>query len=148
MLGVGLAPLLNVALHVNFTIIPTAFMSTALIFACFTLAALFAPDGHYLYLGASLMSGLSMLFWLSLLNLFFRSTALFQLHLWAGLLIFCGFVVYDTQAIIERRRRGDRDAIRHSLDLFIDFLHIFRKLVVLLIQKVRIASVNMTYHNQ
>ena len=38
----------------------------------FSLAALFAPDGHYLYLGGTLLSGLSMLFWLSLLNIFFR----------------------------------------------------------------------------
>jgi hypothetical protein len=66
----------------------------------------------------------------------FRSPALFQIHLWGGLLIFCGFVVYDTQAIMEKRRRGDKDAIRHSLDLFIDFLHLFRKILILLLQKV------------
>merc|ERR1712027_48499 len=95
----------------------------------------FAPDGHYLYLGGTLLSGLSMLFWLGLLNIFFRSPALFQLHLWGGLLIFCGFVVYDTQAIIEKRRRGDKDAIRHSLDLFIDFIQLFRKILILLMQK-------------
>lgn len=65
-----------------------------------------------------------------------RSPALFQLHLWGGLLIFCGFVVYDTQAIIEKRRRGDKDAIRHSLDLFIDFIQLFRKILILLMQKV------------
>merc|ERR1712117_892509 len=77
----------------------------------------------------------AMLLWLGLLNIFFRSPALFQLHLWGGLLIFCGFVVYDTQAIIEKRRRGDKDAIRHSLDLFIDFIQLFRKILILLMQK-------------
>lgn len=133
--GLGLGPLLNMAVHVNPSIVSTALMSTTLIFACFSLAALFAPDGHYLYLGGTLLSGLSMLFWLGLLNIFFRSPALFQLHLWGGLLIFCGFVVYDTQAIIEKRRRGDKDAIRHSLDLFIDFIQLFRKILILLMQK-------------
>jgi FtsH-binding integral membrane protein len=133
--GMGLGPLLNFAVAVNPTLIPTAFMSTCLIFACFTLAALYAPNGHYLYLGGTLLSGLSMLMWLGLLNIFFRSPALFQIHLWGGLLIFCGFVVYDTQAIMEKRRRGDKDAIRHSLDLFIDFLHLFRKILILLLQK-------------
>ena len=67
------------------------------------------------------------------------SPALFQLHLWGGLLIFCGFVVYDTQAIIEKRRRGDKDAIRHSLDLFIDFIQLFRKILILLMQKVSLG---------
>merc|ERR1712117_274700 len=48
--GLGLGPLLNMAVHVNPSIVSTALMSTTLIFACFSLAALFAPDGHYLYL--------------------------------------------------------------------------------------------------
>ena len=72
-----------------------------------------------------------------------RSPALFQLHLWGGLLIFCGFVVYDTQAIIEKRRRGDKDAIRHSLDLFIDFIQLFRKILILLMQKVSCIFISL-----
>jgi len=40
--------------------------------------------------------------------------------------------------IIEKKRRGDSDYIAHSVDLFIDFIHIFRKVVILLTQKVRI----------
>ena len=34
-------------------------------------------------------------------------------------------------------RRGDKDFIAHSLDLFIDFVQIFRKVLILLMQKVR-----------
>jgi len=37
--------------------------------------------------------------------------------------------------IIEKKRRGDSDYIAHSVDLFIDFIHIFRKVVILLTQK-------------
>jgi FtsH-binding integral membrane protein len=58
--------------------------------------------------------------------------------LWGGLLLFCGFIMWDTQMIIEKKRRGDSDYIAHSVDLFIDFIHIFRKVVILLTQKVRI----------
>lgn len=50
--------------------------------------------------------------------------------------MFCGFIVWDTQMIIEKRRRGDKDFIAHSLDLFIDFMQIFRKILILLMQKV------------
>ena len=73
-----------------------------------------------------------------------------------GLAIFCGFIMYDTQLIIIKvqslyewpeynfqslrhlylqARHGDRDFIAHSLDLFIDFIQVFRKILVLLMQK-------------
>ena len=50
----------------------------------------------------------------------------------------CGFVLFDTQMIIEKRRAGDKDFVAHSMDLFIDFIGIFRRLVVLLSQKVNL----------
>lgn len=133
--GLGLGPLLEIAIMMNPSIVPSALMLTSVVFACFTGAALFAPDGKYLYLGGSLLSGLSSLMFLGLLNIFFRSQLLFQAHLYIGLAIFCGFIMFDTQVIIEKARRGDRDFIAHSLDLFIDFIQIFRKVLILLMQK-------------
>ena len=53
-----------------------------------------------------------------------------------GFAVMCGFVLYDTQLIITKRRLGDRDFIIHSVDLFMDFINIFRYLLVLLSQKV------------
>ena len=44
--------------------------------------------------------------------------------------------MWDTQMIMEKRRRGDKDFIAHSLDLFIDFMQVFRKVLILLMQKV------------
>merc|ERR1719319_2173469 len=126
--GLGLGPLLDMAIQLNPSIVPSALMLTTVIFACFSAAALFAPDGKYLYLGGSLLSGLSTL-------IFFRSQLLFQLHIYIGLAIFCGFIMFDTQVIILKARRGDTDFISHTLDLFIDFIQIFRKIVVLLMQK-------------
>ena len=69
-------------------------------------------------------------------NRFNFSSSYLQVYLWGGLLLFCGFIVWDTQMIIEKRKRGDRDFIKHSLDLFIDFMQVFRRVVVLLMQKV------------
>lgn len=133
--GLGLGPLLDMAIQLNPSIVPSALMLTTVIFACFSAAALFAPDGKYLYLGGSLLSGLSTLIFLGFLNIFFRSQLLFQLHIYIGLAIFCGFIMFDTQVIILKARRGDTDFISHTLDLFIDFIQIFRKIVVLLMQK-------------
>jgi len=133
--GLGLGPLLSMAIMVNPSLVPSAFMLTSAIFACFTGAALFAPDGKYLYLGGTLLSGLSTLLVLGFLNIFFRSQLLFQAHLYIGLAIFCGFIMFDTQVIIRKARNGDKDFIAHSLDLFIDFVQIFRKVLILLMQK-------------
>lgn len=133
--GLGMGPLLQLAIMMNPSIITSAFMVTSIIFACFTGASLMAPDGKYLYLGGTLLSGLSTLFWLGFLNIFFRSTLLFQAHLWIGLAVFCGFIMFDTQLIIRKARNGDKDFVAHSLDLFIDFVQVFRKVLILLMQK-------------
>ena len=34
---------------------------------------------------------------------------MFDITLYLGLAVMCGFVLYDTQLIIEKRRRGDTD---------------------------------------
>ena len=76
--GLGTGPLLDMALRINPSLIPNAFLLSGAIFACFSGAALFAPDGQYLYLGGTLLSGLSTLFWLGFLNIFFQSQLIFQ----------------------------------------------------------------------
>merc|ERR1719208_248266 len=133
--GLGLGPLLQMAIMMNPSIVPTALMITSAVFACFSGAALVAPDGKYLYLGGTLMSGLSTLMWLGFANIFFRSQLLFQAHIWIGLAVFCGFIMFDTQLIIRKAKNGDKDFIAHSLDLFIDFVQVFRKVLILLMQK-------------
>jgi len=133
--GLGMGPLLDMAIRINPTIVPNALLLSSMIFASFSGVALFAPDGQYLFLGGTLLSGLSTLFWLGLINLFFQSQLLFQVYIWGGLLVFCGFIVWDTQMIIEKKRRGDGDFIGHALDLFIDFMQVFRKVLILLMQK-------------
>ena len=86
--GLGLGPLLFVAIMMNPSLVPSALMLTSAMVACFTGATLFAPDGKYLYLGGTLLSGLSTLLFLGFLNILFRSQLLFQVHLYIGLAIF------------------------------------------------------------
>jgi len=133
--GLGLGPLLDLAIMMDPSIVPSALLLTSVVFASFTGASLVAPSGQYLYLGGSLISGLSTLMFLGFINIFFRSQLLFQAHLYLGLAIFCGFIMFDTQVIIEKARRGDKDFVSHSLDLFIDFVQVFRKVLILLMQK-------------
>lgn len=133
--GMGLGPLLKYTILLNPSIIVTALAGTSLIFVCFSLASIFAERGRWLFLGGTLMTMVSTIFLLSLANLFFRSQMLYQAHIYLGLLMMCGFILYDTQLIIEKRRAGSKDFVTHSLDLFIDFIGVFRRLVIILTQK-------------
>lgn len=133
--GLGLGPLLEQVIAIEPTIISTAFLATTLIFVCFSLAALWAEERSYLYLGGTLMSGLSIMCFMGLMNIFFRSAMIYQLHLYGGLMLFCGFILYDTQLIIEKKRNGDGDFIWHSVDLFLDFVNIFRRILIILSNK-------------
>jgi len=72
---------------------------------------------------------------MSIINLFIGSKLLYQVHLYLAFFVVCGFIMYDTTLIIEKRRQGDTDYIAHSVLLFIDFLDIFRYLLILLTQK-------------
>ncbi|CAN9515257.1 unnamed protein product [Ophioblennius macclurei] len=130
--GVGLGPTLDFVIAVNPSIVVTAFMGTSVLFVCFTLSALYAQRRSYLFLGGTLMSGLSLLFLLSVANMFMGSVMLFQVHMYLGLLVMCGFVLFDTQLIIEKAENGDKDYVWHCVDLFLDFITIFRKLMVIL----------------
>ncbi|XP_062521212.1 probable Bax inhibitor 1 [Corticium candelabrum] len=131
-MGLGLGPVLDFAIEIDPGIIPTAFLGTSVIFVSFTLAALWAERRSYLFLGGMLFAGLQILILLGIANIFFHSYAIFNVNLYAGLVIMCAFVLYDTQLIVEKCHSGDNDYIWHSVDLFLDFINIFRRLVIIL----------------
>lgn len=144
--GVGMGPLLEHVIMVDPSIIVTALIATSAVFVCFSVCALLSERGKWLYLGGTLMSLLTTLMVLSLANIFFGARWIYQVQLYMGLLAMCGFVLFDTQHIIEKRRMGSKDFVAHSLDLFIDFIGIFRRLLIILTQKVNGKSgINCLY---
>jgi len=133
--GVGLGPLLDHVMMINPTIIITALIGTSVVFVSFSICSMLTERGRWLYLGGTLMTLMTAVMVMSLANLLFGSVMLFQAQLYLGLLGMCGFVLYDTQLIIEKRRMGSRDFVGHSVDLFIDLIGIFKRLVIVLTQK-------------
>ncbi|XP_066157312.1 probable Bax inhibitor 1 [Euwallacea fornicatus] len=133
--GMGMGPLLEHVMLVNPGIIVTALIGTCVVFASFTICAIFSERRKWLYLGGVLFALLNSLMLMSLANIFFGSTILWNAQIYIGLLAMCGFVLYDTQAIIEKRRMGSKDFVAHSLDLFVDFIGIFKRLLIILTQK-------------
>ena len=55
-------------------------------------------------------------------------------YLMFGLLTACLYIIYDTQIIIERAERGDRDVISHTMTLFIDLFDLFIRILKILIE--------------
>merc|ERR1711916_310146 len=108
-------------------------LTFGVVVAAFTAVALYAPRGrNTLLLGGILGSGLSALLVLSIANMFVGSSTLFTAQLWGGLVLFSGFVAFDTQLIIMRAESGFRDEISAAIDLFIDVVAIFVRLLIIL----------------
>lgn len=133
--GASIGPLIELAIDFDPSILVGAFVGTALAFACFSAAAMLAKRREYLYLGGLLSSGLSIMCWLSIASYFFGgSLAIFKFELYFGLLIFVGYMVVDTQDIIEKAHLGDLDYVKHALTLFTDFVAVFVRILIIMLR--------------
>lgn len=132
--GLSLASLVDLTLEIDPSILITAFLMTTTVFLCFSGSAMLAQRRSYLYLGGMLSSMLTLLSLGNLINLFWRSQVIYTTNLYVGLAVFCGYVMFDTQMIIEKALIGDKDSLKHALELFLDFVSIFVRIVALLIE--------------
>lgn len=55
------------------------------------------------------------------------------LQLYFGLLVFVGYIVVDTQDIIEKAHYGDLDYVKHALTLFVDFVGVFVRILIIMV---------------
>ncbi|XVE57571.1 hypothetical protein DITRI_Ditri04bG0100700 [Diplodiscus trichospermus] len=133
--GASIGPLIDLAIQMDPSILVAAFVGTAVAFACFSGAAMLARRREYLYLGGLLSSGVSMLLWLHFASsIFGGSTALSMFEIYFGLLVFVGYMVVDTQEIIERAHLGDLDYVKHALTLFSDFVAVFVRILIIMLK--------------
>ena len=102
-----------------------------------------AKQEKYLYLGGPLLAGLAIVVVSGLAPLVLPATAARSLMwseriwLYGGLAVFGGFTLYDVQKILQHARmaqRGlvQRDAVNESINLEIDFLNLFIRMVYIL----------------
>jgi len=133
--GLSTGPLIEMVWDLNPTIVISALLYTFVIFTCFTVSAIVAPDGKYLALGGPLLSVLSTMLIASILNMFVRSHTILYIQLVIGLVVMSAFILYDTQMIMEKFRMGDKDYVWHSLTLFLDLVSIFKHILILLTDK-------------
>lgn len=132
--GLSIGPLAALAVLIDPALIVTAFLGTVAVFACFSGAAVVAKRRSYLYLGGMLGSAVSLMLLLGLANMFLRSDSFLLVQLYGGLLLFSGYVIFDTQVILERAESGSKDVVGHAATLFVDFVAIFVRLLIILMR--------------
>ncbi|KAI3655654.1 hypothetical protein MP638_001220 [Amoeboaphelidium occidentale] len=137
-----LTPLLSSA-NFNPQLLLTTLLYTLAVFASFTMAALSTERQSLLFLRGPLMAGLMILL---MTSLFLPLGSSIEIYL--GLLVFVGFILYDTQLIVERadyemsylqqlepgdneqdQRRGDY--VSHAMELFMDLYNLFIRILEL-----------------
>jgi len=132
--GISIGHIISFVLHVDPSgaNVFTALVSASLIFACFTASAILAQRRSMLYIGGILASAISLLCWTSFMNIFIKSRAIWGAELYIGLLVFSGYVIFDTQLIIEKASIGNMDVVGHSIELFIDLVALFVRIMIIL----------------
>ncbi|KAJ7557325.1 hypothetical protein O6H91_05G122000 [Diphasiastrum complanatum] len=136
--GASLGTLIEAVLNFDPSIVVTALLGSFVVFACFSGAALLARRREFLFLGGLLTSAVSTMMMLQFSSMLFGGASLmYMIEIYGGLLLFVGYVLFDTQIIIEKADRGDRDYVKHSLDLFVDFAGIFVRILLILTRNAR-----------
>jgi len=135
LMGAGIAPLV---LSSSPGVVFAALLGTSTIFGGFSLAALRAKRKSMLYMGGLLMGGIFFLLATSLAGIFLPMLgvtnpaflgALYNINVYGGLGIFSLFVAYDTQNMIEQYHAGNNDHITPALNMFINLIQIFIRLL-------------------
>ncbi len=115
------------------TVIYRAFFTTALMFGGMSIYAMNTKK-DLSRMGSILMMALWGLVISSLINLIFKSEAIYYLMSYVGVVVFCGLTAWDTQKIIRLNNQYGYDideetfiklSIICALELYLDFLNIF-----------------------
>jgi len=126
--GVTLAPLflLYTSASLASTFLVTAGMFGAMSFYGYTTKKDLTSLGGFLFMG---LIGIILA---SIVNIFMKSSAIYWVVTYAGILIFVGLTAYDTQKIKEMNILGNegteedtKEAIRGALSLYLDFINLF-----------------------
>merc|ERR1719197_732603 len=136
MKGIVLAPLCQAALDIDPSLLITAFLATTAVFTAFSLGAMFSKRRSYLYIGGILGTTLFYMLLGNLASWFLPALGplMLEANIYLGLAVFCGYVVYDTQVIIEKAEQGRFNFVAHALELFIDFAAIFVRILIILMR--------------
>jgi FtsH-binding integral membrane protein len=145
--GNAIGPMIAMAFDLDPSVVTTAFLITAAVFCTFSLLAMSQSRRDVLYVGATLGSLMGVLCILSIINMFVHNPALSLLQLCFGLVTVSFYIVYDTQVIIAAAFAGNYDVVRHALELFVNFVGLFVRILQFILQ-IRERTRQATQHKQ
>lgn len=121
--GLTLSPMIFAYLQMHdVSIIKEALLLTTIVFSGLT-SYVFITKKDFSYLSGFLFSALLGLLGLGILQLFFPFQGAMKLvYIYGGVLIFCGYILYDVSQIIQKKTD---DYIMCAVDLYLDFLNLF-----------------------
>lgn len=139
--GASLGPLVGAAISIHSGLVFSAFLATCAVFVSFSMAALVTGRRTYLYLGGWLASAVTGMAVLRLCSWIFGARALaFQVEVYLGLIVFAAYIIYDTQVIVEKAAAGCQDHVKHALDLLVDVIAVFVRVLVILMRNAEKAK--------
>ncbi|UVC54752.1 hypothetical protein MACJ_003723 [Theileria orientalis] len=116
-------------------LVNTALMATVGIFTSFSLAALYISSRLTMYITSTLGSMALYLALASFANLFVGSELAHGVVLSMGIVVFVGYIVIDTQRILEDFSQGDEDYMMHAILLYYDLFELFFRILIMLKNK-------------
>jgi len=108
-----------------------------------TTVAVTAPSDKFLYMGGPLAMGFGAVFMASIGSAFLPPTSalgagLYSISLYGGLVLFSGFMLYNTQKIVHRAENHSRyssqkyDPVNNSIGIYMDTINIFIRIAQIL----------------
>lgn len=127
--GLMLAPLINMA---GMPIVFNALVATGAMMGSLAAYAYNTPTKDFLSWQGGLTVGLCGLIGVGLVNMIWPSPMLTTLSLYGGLLLFGGFVMYDTQKLLHNASTKPAwDPINESIGIYLDAIIIFQKFLII-----------------
>lgn len=135
-IGLSISPIMSYADSLDTNILPIAMTLSLVIFGTATIYAFFSDDEEILSWKQTLHTALWSMAFMGLISIFFPAfrTMWTSIELYLGLILFVFFVVYDTYKAISEFKKGNYNYLQVSIGLYLDFINIFVKVVVLLIE--------------
>eukprot|EP00922_Rhytidocystis_sp_ex-Travisia-forbesii_P041172 GHVS01061448.1.p1 GENE.GHVS01061448.1~~GHVS01061448.1.p1 ORF type:complete len:251 (+),score=37.95 GHVS01061448.1:91-843(+) len=135
LMGTSIGDLVGMAIAMDPAIPLQALFGSMAIFCCLSITAMVAKQRSFLFLGSILSAAMGYFLLVSLFNIFVRSQIVHSVLLYASLVAYMGFIIYDTQVAIEDFTRGNRDYVMQAVYLYGDLVAVFIRIMIILMEK-------------